>query len=160
MMRINSTSRKNDKWHISVTFYNENEERIFLKKLIEIFDDVLPVNCVLTDLDTVYPMYKEYFPRNNYFVLDNITYASLCAYKLNWDEIKDVISNWGYYTLDAIFMLGEFKPEYKSQKTNYSKEIECMPVIISQVLDYSLNIDLEQRYFDKMLILLGNTQDR
>ena len=153
-MRINSINQKNNRWHISITFRNENEEKDFLKKIIEILVDFLPVNCVLTDLDTVFSMYKEYFPRHNYFVLDNITYASICAYKLNWDEIKDVISNWGYYTLDAMFVFGNFRYEYKSQTFNCSEVIKCMPVVISQVLDYTLNINLEQQYFDKILIPL------
>lgn len=153
-MRINSVNRDSDRCFLSITFCNESEERNFLKKIIDGFDDTLAVNCIITDLDTIYSMYKTYFPRCNYCVFDHLTYASIYAYELNHGEIEDVISNWGYYTIDAMFLLGESDLKVKKQKDDCLQELKSMPIVITQVLDFSLNIDLEPCYFEKILKFL------
>ncbi len=140
---------------MDITFCDESEERDFLQNLIGSFEDVLSVNCMLTDLDTSYSTYEEYFPRGNYYVFDRLTSASIFAFELNHAEGEDVISNWGYYTFDAMFALGTVEPELKKQKLDCVQELKCMPIVITQVLDYSVNIDLDYCYFEKIAKLLA-----
>lgn len=149
-MRINSVKQINNRCYLSITFLNEIEERIFLQKIIIWFGKMLPVNCILTDLDTSYSVYEEYFIRENYYVFDRLTTASIFAFELNQTEIQDVISNWGYYTIDAIFALGVVDAELKCQKHDATNKLKSMPIVIAQVLDNSLDIYLDLYYFDDM----------
>ncbi len=153
-MRINSKNKDSDRFYLNITFCNESEEREFLRNLIGSFEGTLSINCMLTDLDTVYPMYKEYFPRGNYYVFDRLTSASIFAFELNHLEVEDVISNWGYYTFDAMFALGIFKSELIKRKIDCMHELKCMPIVITQILDYSLHIALDHYYFKKISKLL------
>lgn len=155
-MRINSIKRNEDRYYSSITFCDENEGREFLQNMIAHFGKLLPVNCVLTDLDTSYFAYKKYFPRGNYYVIDHVTSASIFAFKLNHTEIQDVISNWGYYTYAAIFSLGVFRSELKKQEIDYLNELKSMPIVVSQVVDTSLEINIEHRFFEEMLKLVVN----
>lgn len=155
-MRVNSIKRNEDRCYLSITFCNENEEREFLRNMIEYFGKLLPVNCMLTDLDTSYLAYEKYFPRGNHYVIDHVTYASILAFELNHTEIQDVISNWGYYTFAAIFSLGVFRTELKKQELVYLDELKSMPIVVSQVLDTSLEINIENRFFEEMSKLVVN----
>ncbi len=146
-MRINSIKQDENKIHLSITFYNESEERAFLQKLESKFGSVLPIHCMITDLDTICPMYEEYFPRGNYYVIDHITTLSIFAFQLNHTEVCDVISNWGYYTLDAILALGNLN----SDRVN---ELKSLPIVVSQVLDYSLSIEIERCFYQKFSKLI------
>lgn len=124
--------------------------------MIEHFGKFLPVNCALTDLDTGYSAYEKYFPRGNYYVIDNVTNSSILAFELDHAEIKDVISNWGYYTFDAVFSLGLFRTELREQKLDCLDELRSMPIVVSQVLDTSMEINTEHRFFKEILQLLNN----
>lgn len=149
-MRVNSIKQKKGRYFVSITFCDENEERNFLQNLIGHFGAFLPVNCMLTDLDTSYSAYEEYFPRENYYVFHCLTSASIFAYELSQTEIQDVISNWGYYTIDALFALGVVGTEVKHHKPDGENEFKSMPIVITQVLDNSLDINLDQYYFEEM----------
>ncbi len=155
-MRVNSIKRNEDRSHLSITFCNENEEREFLRNMIEYFGKLLPVNCMLTDLDTSYSAYEQYFPRGNHYVIDHVTSASILAFELNHTEIQDVISNWGYYTFAAIFSLGVIRAELKKQELDYLDELKSMSIVVSQVLDTSLEINIENRFFEEMLKFVVN----
>ena len=153
-MRINSIKHNGDRYYLSVTFCDDIEERDFLHSVIHCFEKGRSVHCILTDLDTSYSAYEDYFPRGNYYVFDHLTSASIFAFELNHAEIQDVISNWGYYTLAAMFALGTFEEKLKNQHLDCMPNLNSMPVVITQVLDNSLDINLEQCYFEKMLKLL------
>lgn len=147
-MRINSIQQHNDnKCCISITFPNEIEERIFLQKILNWFEKVLPVNCILTDLDTSYSTYEEYFGKNNYYVFERSTTASIFAFDLTSTEIQEVISNWGYFTIDAIFALGIVDDEVKKKKLDSTNIFKSMPAVITQVLDNSIDITIDQCYY-------------
>ena len=146
-MLVNSKQHIDNKWCLSITFSNEIEERIFLQNILNRFEKILPVNCMLTDLDTDYSTYEEYFGRNNYYVFDRLTTASIFAFDLTSNEIQKVISNWGYFTIDAIFALGTVDDEVKKKKLDNTNIFKSLPVVITQVLDYSIEITIEQRYF-------------
>lgn len=149
-MKINSKVKVYNRYYINVTFKNEIEEHTFLYDIITYLKKFLPVNCLITDLDTSCSAYEEYFIRGNYYVFDRVTLLSIFAFDLNQTEIQNVISNWCYYTIDAMFSLGVVDSELKHQKLDKTHELKSMPVVITQVLDYSLEIDLEYCYFEKL----------
>ena len=146
-MRVNSIQHNDNRYRLSITFPNEIEERIFLQNILNRFEKVLPVNCMITDLDTDYPIYEEYFERNNYYVLDRLTTASIFAFNLTSSEIQEVISNWGYFTIDAMFALGTVNDEVKKKKLDSTNIFKSMPAVITQVPDYSIDITIDRCYF-------------
>lgn len=151
-MRVNSIKKNNKKYKLSVTFCNESEERVVLQDIIFYFENSLSINCMITDLDTSYFVFESYFPRQNYYVFDRITSSTIFAFRLNHDEVFDVISNWGYYTLDAKFSLGSIElPNLDKKHVDYLYKFESMPIVITQVLDSSLHIVFDERYFDEIV---------
>lgn len=122
-------------------------EHIFLQDILNRFGNVLPVNCMITDLDTDCPLYEAYFEKNNYYVFDRLTTASIFAFDLTSNEIQDVISNWGYFTIDAVFALGIVDDELKKSNIDCENVFKSLPVVISQVLDYSIDIAVHQYYY-------------
>lgn len=152
-------NRTNKKCSILITFYNEIEEQTFLKDLIFYFEKVLPINCMLTELDTSYCLYEKYFPRGNYYVFDQLTRSTIFAFQLNCSEVLDVISNWGYYTFDAKLCFGTIEmPDLNNTNYDYSSKLEAMPIVISQILDYSLGISFDDCYYKKMSDFLSKYQ--
>lgn len=150
VMKINSKVKIHNRYCINVTFKNEIEEHIFLNDIVTYLGKFLPVNCLITDLDTSCVAYEEYFNRGNYYVFDRVTLLSIFAFDLNQADIQNVISNWCYYTIDAMFSLGVIDSELKYQKLDKTYQFKLMPVVITQVLDYSLEINLEHCYFEKL----------
>ena len=164
VLKINSIKQTIDRCYLSITFPDKITECNFLQNIITYFGETLPVNCILTDLDTGYSAYEEYFTRGNYYVFDRLTTASIFAFELNKTEIQDVLANWGYYTIDAMFVLGIVGAELKYQKLDITNELMFMPIVIDQVLDNSLDINLDLYYFEEILKFLekntgGNTGD-
>lgn len=153
-MKVNYIKHQESRCSLSITFCDEDEERVFIQKLINIFKEHFPVNCMLTDLDTDYFYYIQYFKRSNYYVFDRSTNVSIFAYELNHTEIQNVISNWGYYTIDALIAFGEFKTELKRKKLDAENELKTMPIVITQVLDFSINIIFHQIYLDEIAELI------
>lgn len=147
-MQINSVKNEDNKVNLSITFLDEAEERIFLQNILKQLGDRLPVNCLLTDLDTSYSMYEKYFNRGNYYVFDRLTTASIFAFNLNEVEIQDVLSNWGYFTMDALFALGAVDDKVKKQRIDSTDILKSLPVVIVQVLDNSIDIAIEEDYFE------------
>ena len=146
-MRVNSIQHNDNKYCLSITFPNEIEERIFLQKILNWFEKVLPVNCMLTELDSSHSLYEEYFGRNNYYVFDRLTTASIFAFDLTSTEIQEIISNWGYFTIDAIFALGIVDDEVKKKKLDITNIFKSLPAVITQVLDNSIDITIDKCYF-------------
>ena len=62
-MRINSIQNNYNKYCLSITFSDEFEEHVFLQNILNRFEKVLPVNCMITDLDTDCPLYEAYFEK-------------------------------------------------------------------------------------------------
>ena len=149
-MRFNSIKHNDNRFYLSITFPNEIEERIFLQKILNRFEKILPVNCMLTDLDTSYSAYEEYFRKNNYYVFDRLTTASIFAFDLTSTEIQEVISNWGYFTIDAIFALGIVDNEVKKNKLDITNILKSLPAVFTQVLDNSIDITIDQRYYKNL----------
>lgn len=149
-MHVNSIKHNDNKYYLSVTFLDEIEERIFLQNILNWFGKILPVNCILTDLDTSCSTYEEYFNRN-YYVFDRLTTSSIFAFDLNSTEVQDVISNWGYFTIEAIFALGTVDDEVKNQKLDSTNIFKSMPIVITQVLDNSIDIIIDQYYLEIFL---------
>lgn len=148
-MRVNSIQHNDNKCCLSIIFLNETEERIFLQNILNQFEKVLPVNCMLTDLDTSYSTYKEYFRNDNYYyVFDRLTTASIFAFDLTPIAIQEVISNWGYFTIDAMFALGTVDDDVKKKKLDITHIFKTLPVVITQVLDNSIDITIDQCYFN------------
>ncbi len=146
--------KEDGKYYVSITFSHETEEHLFLSNILTMFGRTLPVNCMITDLDTSYPHYEAYFERDNYYIFDRVTKASIFAYRLNQAEIERIISNWGYYTIDAMFSLGVCEDEVLIQKPDYTDGLRSMPIVITQVLDNSIEITVDQYYFDDISKLL------
>ena len=146
-MHVNSL-KYNKRCCLSITFPNEIEERIFLQKILNRFEKILPVNCMLTDLDTSYSAYEEYFGRNNYYVFDRLTTASIFAFDLTSTEIQEVISNWGYFTIYALFAIGPVPNEIKKQKSDCIEILKSLPIVIEQVPDLSIDITMDKYYFE------------
>lgn len=146
-MQINSIQHNDNKCCLSITFPNEIEERIFLQNVLNWLEKVLPVNCMLTDLDTSYSTYVKYFEKNNHYIFDRLTTASIFAFDLTSTEIQEVISNWGYFTIDAMFALGTVDGEIRNKKLDCSNIFKSLPAVITQVLDYSIDITINQRYY-------------
>lgn len=146
-MRVNSIQYKGDKYRLSITFSNEIEEHIFLQNTLNWFGKILPVNCMLTDLDTSYSFYEEYFAGHNYYVYDRSTTASIFAFDLTPTEIQEVISNWGYFTIEAMFALGIIENAVKKKKLDSTNAFQCLPITITQVLDSSVDIAIDQCHF-------------
>ena len=152
-MRINSINKKDERYFLDITFSNEDEVQDFLKKILVSLKDLLSVNCMITDLDTSYKMYIDYFPRKNYYIVDRITRASIYAYELNDMETGNVVSNWGFYTYDAILAFGKLETDYIEQKSDCMEALKRMPIVINQVLDCSLDISIEKYYYEKIRML-------
>ncbi len=148
MMRIHSIRNHDTKSCVRITFSNEDEERAFLQNLLNRFERVLPVNCMITDLDTSYSAYEAYFTSENYYVFDRLTTASIFAFDLTPNEIKNVVSNWGFYTVDAVFGLGSVDDGVKKKKLDITDLLKKLPIVITQVLDNSMDITVEQHYFE------------
>ena len=153
-MLVNSVKHNNEKCYLSITFFNEIEEHIFLQNILYYFVKILPVNCVLTDLDTNCSTYERYFERNNYYVFDRLTTVSIFAFDLTWIEIKEVVSNWGYFTIDAIFALGTIDDELKNHKLDITNIFQSLPIVINQVLDNSVEIIINQCYFEDVFKII------
>lgn len=149
-MRVNSIQYKRDKYRLSITFSNEIEEHIFLQNTLNWFGKILPVNCMLTDLDTSYSFYEEYFAGRNYYVYDRSTTASIFAFDLTPPEIQEVISNWGYFTIDAMFALGTMEGAVKEKELDRTSIFQSLPIVITQVLDSSVDITIDQFYFKEL----------
>ena len=147
---MNSIQHKGDKYRLSIAFFNEIEERIFLQNTLNWFGKILPVNCMLTDLDTSYSFYKEYFVGHNYYVYDRSTTASIFAFDLTPTEIQKVISNWGYFTIDAMFALGTIEDAVKKKELDRTSIFQSLPIVITQVLDNSVDITIDQFYFKEL----------
>lgn len=154
-MRINSIQHADNKYCLSITFPNEIEEHIFLQDILNRFGNVLPVNCMITDLDTDCPLYEAYFEKNNYYVFDRLTTASIFAFDLTSNEIQDVISNWGYFTIDAVFALGTVDDAVKSKKLDCMDILKSLPIVIAQVLDSSIDITIDQCYYKELSQILA-----
>lgn len=146
-MRVNSIQHNYNKYCLSITFPDEIEEHTFLQNILNRFEKVLPVNCMITDFDTDCHLYEPYFERKNYYIFDCVTYASIFAFDLIQTEIKDVIANWGYFTVDAVFALGIVDDEVKKSNIDCANILKSLPVVISQVLDYSIDITVHQYYY-------------
>lgn len=145
-MRVNSRQCDDNRYRLSITFPNEIEECLFLQNILNRFAKILPVNCMLTDLDTSYSAYESYFRRNNYYIFDRLTTVSIFAFDLTSTEIQEIISNWGYFSVDAIFALGTIDDEVKKKKLDSTNIFESLPVVITQVLDNSIDITIDRRY--------------
>ena len=145
-MRVNSRQCDDNRYRLSITFPNEIEERLFLQNILNRFAKILPVNCMLTDLDTSYSAYEAYFRRNNYYIFDRLTTVSIFAFDLASTEIQEIISNWGYFSVDAVFALGAIDDEVKKKKLDGTNIFESLPVVITQVLDNSIDITIDRRY--------------
>lgn len=146
-MRINSIQHNYNKYCLSITFSDEFEEHVFLQNILNRFEKVLPVNCMITDFDTDCSLYEPYFERKNYYIFDRVVYSSIFAFDLTSTEIQDVISNWGYFTIDAVFALGTVDDELKKSNIDCENVFKSLPVVISQVLDYSIDIAVHQYYY-------------
>lgn len=146
-MRVNLISNNTFKRYLSITFIDEIEEHIFLKNILALLGKKLPVHCMITDLDTSYLLYEKYFKREKYYVFDRLTTVSIFAFELDATEIQNVISNWGYYTIDAIFALGVLDNDVKNPKLDSTNILKSMPIVIAQVLDNSIEIAIDQCYF-------------
>ena len=139
-MQINYKKQHDGKCYFNITFIDEVEEQSFIKKILDWFGRLLPINCMLTDLDTDCLLYKDYFEKNKYYVFDRLTTLSIFAFKLNGEEVCNVISNWGYYTINAVFALGAINNETIKQELDISDLLMSMPIVISQILDNSIEI--------------------
>lgn len=149
-MRVNSIQYKGDKYRLSITFSNEIEEHIFLQNTLNWFGKILPVNCMLTDLDTSYSAYEKYFAGHNYYIYDRSTTASIFAFDLTPTEIQKVISNWGYFTIEAMFALGIIENAVKKKELDRTSIFQSLPIVITQVLDNSVDITIDQFYFKEL----------
>lgn len=110
---------------------------------------------MITDLDTDCPLYEAYFEKNNYYVFDRLTTASIFAFDLTSNEIQDVISNWGYFTIDAVFALGTVDDTVKSKKLDCTDILKSLPIVIAQVLDSSIDITIDQCYYKELSQILA-----
>ena len=102
---------------------------------------------MLTDLDTSYSAYEKYFAGHNYYIYDRSTTASIFAFDLAPTEIQKVISNWGYFTIEAMFALGIIENAVKKKKLDSTNAFQCLPITITQVLDSSVDITIDQCHF-------------
>lgn len=157
-MRVNSLKYINNKYCLSVTFSDEFEEQKFLLNMLSNLKKLLPVNCMITELDTSYSIYEKYFVRKNFYVFDRLTTASIFAFDLNLEEIQDVVSNWGYITIDAIFALGAVDYKVKKLRLDCINILQSLPIVITQVLDNSIVITAEKCFFEYISNFL-NTGD-
>lgn len=153
-MRISYKKQYEDKYYLNITFIDEVEEQGFLKRILDWFGKSLPINCMITDFDTDYSLYKEYFEKSEYYVLDRITTQSIFAFKLNNEEVGNVISNWGYYTISALFALGEIDNKTINQRLDISDLLMSMPIVISQILDNSIEIISDAYYLNDVVKFL------
>ena len=96
-----------------------------------------------------------YFLYNNYYVFDRLTTASIFAFDLTSNEIQDVISNWGYFTIDAVFALGIVDDELKKSNIDCENVFKSLPIVIAQVLDSSIDITIDQCYYKELSQILA-----
>ena len=156
-MRLNTIERKSDRFFISITFEDEIKEQQWLRTVIDFFKKSgLQVNCEITDLDTICRSYEEFF-ETNYYLYDRLTTISLFAFDLTNQQIYDVVSNWGFYSIDAIFALGSINADkLKKERMNIEPAFLEMPVIFRQVLDTTVDITIDSVYKTDLMQIISN----
>lgn len=152
-MKINSVECDNNRYSISITFNNEHEERKFLIQIVNLFRENFRMNCMILDLDVCYECYKSYFSNEHCYTIDDITRAFIFAYDVTYNEVETVISNWGYYTLDAAIAFGDV--DLAEQNDHSAERLKSMPIYIQQILDYSLFIVIDEQYYKSFMTLLN-----
>lgn len=158
-MRLNTIEQKSDRFFISITFEDEIKEQQWLKTVIDFFKESgLQVNCEITDLDTGCHSYEEFF-ETNYYLYDRLTTISLFAFDLTNQQICDVVNNWGFYSIDAIFALGSVNDvnELKKERINLETVFLKMPIVVRQVLDTTVDITIDSTYKTDLMQMISNS---
>ncbi len=157
-MRLNTIEQKLDRFFISITFEDEVKEQQWVKTVIGFFKKSgLQVNCEISELDTGCRSYEEFF-ETNYYLYDRLTTISLFAFDLTDQQICDVVSNWGFYSIDAIFALGYVNADkQKKEQMNLETEFLKMPVVIRQVLDTTVDITIDSTYKTDLMQIISDT---
>ncbi len=148
-MKLNSIEAKNNKYIISVTFKDENSEQDFLLQIVNLLKGKMQMNCMISELDVSYEYYENYFHKSHCYTIDDITQAHIFAYDVTFDEIELVISNWGFYTLDAAIALGNV--DLTIQEGHSIEYLKTLPIFIQQVLDCSLLIILDECHYESFM---------
>lgn len=139
--------------NISSTFSNDLKTISYVKKLFNTFKN--QNTAFLIENPSAYE-YKEFFHNSKLIELGNI----LIAFETNGDDIINAISNWCYYEIGAsIYIMKDdntsFFPNgynhYCSKKRIVDYLKQNSSVIISQELDYTVNICCKKEMFEPIL---------
>ena len=131
------------KQKIEITFSSEEEERCFLREIVNILSDQYVVSALVCDLDTDIDIYKNHFGSSPYlFFNDEPTHPTIACSILDPHGIDLAIDNWGYYTFDAFLYWTERGIAFseKSKGKEGLAYVNDSILTIRQVLDYSLEI--------------------
>jgi hypothetical protein len=134
-------------YSFTVTFFNEEDERVFLHKIKKLFCKYV-VSSLIHDLDVDIELYKRYFQPNTYSIFEeNPTQPYITCSTLDSKAIDLVIENWGYYTLDAYLYWSKEGIEFHNN--GLDKEdcyfMNYSDLTIRQVLDLSLEIRVNDK---------------
>lgn len=144
--------------NISSTFSNDSKTISYVEKLFYTFKNQ---NTTFLIEDPSAYEYKEFFQNSKLIELNNM----LIAFETNGDDIINAISNWCYYEIGAsIYIMKDndtsfFSNSYnhycsKNRLVNYLKQNSS--VIISQELDYTVNVCCKKEMFEPILNVIKN----
>jgi len=144
-----SKNRPNlDVYFIEITFFEEEYERRFLHDVAKSFHNQFIASSLIYDLDVSVELYKEYFSMSNYSILKHDpTHPYIMGSVLNMQEIKSIIDNFGYYSLDAYLYWSKDKIDFQKvlpQTSDYFFT-DCSELTIRQILDLSLEIQVKNK---------------
>jgi len=135
---------------ITATFHNEEVEREFLHNVAKVLNKEYIVSTLIHDLDVDISLYKNYFQSTDFSIFeDDPTHPFLTCSVLDSQTLESVISNWGYYTLNAYLYWTKDVLDFKSALHNTSDHffMKCSALTIKQVLDLSVDIHVNNAMF-------------
>lgn len=142
--------------YISATFSNDSETREFVEKISACFKCQ---NIAVLIEGSISYRYKKFFHNSNMLELDN----AIIALDVDGDDLINIISNWCYYeTGVSLYVTKDKYPlfsdkcyhnhRFKKKLINYLQQNSV--VIISQELDYTVNIQCKKEVFDPILAIV------
>lgn len=145
--------------YISATFSNDLKAREFVEKVFSCFK--YQNTAVLIEDPTSYE-YKKFFHNSNLLEFGN----TIIALDADNDDVINVISNWCYYEIGiSIYIMENDSNSLFLNKENNNfrlkkRIVECLQqnssVIISQELDYTVNVRCRDEVFDSIFEIIKN----
>ncbi len=160
-LELNANYKNQDvfDYKVELTFYEDEAERNFIHDIAVALHEKFVVSVLIHDLDTDIAFYKDYFSSSDYLIIeDDPTHPFIACSILDFQGIKSVIENFGYYTLDAYLYWSKDGIDFQRALSNKSDYffMDYSALSIRQVLDLSLEIKVSEKAFSVLWDILKN----